>query len=140
MINYIAFDQATGEIIRTGTAQHENHVSGHGFLLLENINNITPLTHYVDIKTKEIIKKPLKPSNYFEWDQKEKKWILNLILAKQAAVLRRNELLSTSDWTQLPDVPLATKQAWASYRQALRDITDQLGFPLHIQWPLKPSN
>ena len=51
---------------------------------------------------------------------------------------KRNALLSASDWTQLPDVPLATKQAWADYRQALRDITLQPD-PFSIIWPTPPS-
>jgi len=42
---------------------------------------------------------------------------------------KRNKLLKDSDWTQLPDVPLATKEAWATYRQALRDLTDHVNFP-----------
>ncbi|WP_137734043.1 tail fiber assembly protein [Pseudaquabacterium pictum] len=54
---------------------------------------------------------------------------------------RRNQLLA-SDWTQLPNAPLAAEQraAWETYRQALRDITDQPGYPLSIDWPLKPGN
>ncbi len=50
----------------------------------------------------------------------------------------RNALLSASDWTQLPDVPLAMTQAWADYRQALRDITLQPD-PFNIIWPTPPS-
>jgi hypothetical protein len=51
----------------------------------------------------------------------------------------RSQLLKSSDWTQLPDVPLATKEAWATYRQALRDITDQQGYPLLVTWPVAPD-
>lgn len=51
---------------------------------------------------------------------------------------RRNELLAQSDWTQLADSP-ADKAAWAQYRQALRDLTDQTGFPDNITWPDTPS-
>jgi hypothetical protein len=51
----------------------------------------------------------------------------------------RNLLLQSSDWTQLPDVPLETKQAWAIYRQALRDITTQQGYPFEVIWPIKPE-
>ena len=29
---------------------------------------------------------------------------------------------------------------WAVYRKALRDLTDQAGFPFNIVWPVKPSN
>lgn len=51
----------------------------------------------------------------------------------------RNRLLMASDWTQLPDVPLATKAAWATYRQALRDITVQPGYPMAVIWPEVPA-
>lgn len=57
----------------------------------------------------------------------------------QKATMQRNQLLAASDWTQLPDVPLETKEAWATYRQALRDITDQPGYPLDIAWPTPPA-
>lgn len=50
---------------------------------------------------------------------------------------RRNELLSECDWTQLPDVPV-DKTAWATYRQALRDITKQSSFPMFVTWPVAP--
>jgi hypothetical protein len=64
-----------------------------------------------------------------------------LVLAEEMKA-RRNGLLSASDWTQLPDVSLTTemKQAWAVYRQALRDITSQEKFPWRIVWPEKPDN
>lgn len=55
-----------------------------------------------------------------------------------AARLRRDDLLKQSDWTQLPDVPQATKDTWAAYRQALRDVPSQAGFPTDIQWPVQP--
>lgn len=51
---------------------------------------------------------------------------------------RRDTLLVQSDWTQLPDVPLPTKAAWADYRQALRDITQQAD-PHNIIWPTPPQ-
>ena len=49
----------------------------------------------------------------------------------------RNNLLSQSDWTQVADAPVDAT-AWATYRQALRDITDQAGFPNDINWPTQP--
>lgn len=50
----------------------------------------------------------------------------------------RNRLLQSTDWTQLPDVPTATKEAWATYRQQLRDITNQSD-PFNIVWPTPPG-
>lgn len=57
----------------------------------------------------------------------------------QASVRQlRDALLTACDWTQLPDVPLETKAAWAIYRQLLRDIPNQSGFPLTVNWPNAP--
>jgi hypothetical protein len=50
----------------------------------------------------------------------------------------RNALLASCDWTQLADAPVNT-QAWSNYRQALRDISTQAGFPWDIQWPEAPA-
>lgn len=50
----------------------------------------------------------------------------------------RNLRLQASDWTQLADAPV-DKDAWAVYRQALRDIPDQEGFPWNVQWPEQPE-
>ena len=57
---------------------------------------------------------------------------------KEAEVRQqRNELLSACDWTQLPDAPV-DKAVWATYRQDLRDVTAQEGFPWEITWPEAP--
>jgi hypothetical protein len=52
----------------------------------------------------------------------------------------RNQKLNACDWTQLPDSPLdaATKTAYETYRQALRDVTSQAGFPTDVTWPVEP--
>ena len=59
--------------------------------------------------------------------------------AEQAKAVRqqRTEKLKDSDWTQIAD-STADKDAWAAYRQALRDITSQAGFPWTIDWPEQP--
>ena len=59
--------------------------------------------------------------------------------AEQANSVRQNrtQLLKDSDWTQVADAPV-DKAAWATYRQALRDITAQTGFPWTIDWPVQP--
>jgi hypothetical protein len=59
--------------------------------------------------------------------------------ATQAASVRqeRSDKLADCDWTQVDDSPV-DKAVWATYRQALRDITDQAGFPWTITWPDAP--
>ena len=59
--------------------------------------------------------------------------------AEQAAAIRsqRNSKLAACDWTQLAD-STADKPAWATYRQALRDVTGQAGFPWNVTRPVEP--
>jgi len=54
---------------------------------------------------------------------------------------KRKQELFNSDWTQIPNSPLTADQqtAWATYRQALRDITKQSGYPFNIIWPSAPN-
>ena len=61
--------------------------------------------------------------------------------AAWVARARRDDLLSNSDWTQIADVvlPLAAKTAWATYREILRAIPAQTGFPVGIVWPAMPD-
>lgn len=49
----------------------------------------------------------------------------------------RDKRLSDCDWTQVADVPV-DQTAWATYRQALRDVPAQAGFPWNITWPETP--
>lgn len=53
---------------------------------------------------------------------------------------QRDRLLAETDWTQVLDAPIdgATQQAYREYRQALRDVPEQEGFPYDIQWPEEP--
>ena len=59
--------------------------------------------------------------------------------AQQASAVRdeRNRRLAACDWTQLADAPV-DDLAWATYRQALRDIPAQAGFPWTVVWPPEP--
>ena len=52
---------------------------------------------------------------------------------------QRDYLLRQSDWTQLGDVPEATREKYREYRQALRDVPKQAGFPAKIDWPDLPD-
>lgn len=50
---------------------------------------------------------------------------------------KRNALLFQSDWYLHEDSNI-NKSAALIYRQALRDITAQIGFPENVEWPTKP--
>jgi hypothetical protein len=53
----------------------------------------------------------------------------------------RNDMLSSSDWTQLSDTNLSDdqKDEWKSYRQSLRDITDTYKNITEVVWPISPN-
>ncbi len=59
--------------------------------------------------------------------------------ARAAAKVRekRDELLAATDWRANSDVTLADN--WKTYRQALRDIPSQAGFPNSVTYPTEPS-
>lgn len=50
----------------------------------------------------------------------------------------RDAKLTKSDWTQVADAPV-DKTAWATYRQSLRDVPSQSGFPNEVTWPTEPE-
>ena len=61
--------------------------------------------------------------------------------AQQAKNVReqRNRKIAETDWTQGKDIPDNISSKWAVYRQALRDVPAQAGFPWDVQWPTQPE-
>ena len=72
------------------------------------------------------------------------KWLISYTVAnkpqdeaEEAVRNQRNRLLADTDWMALSDNTMTPE--WATYRQALRDITEQTGFPYSVNWPTKPE-
>jgi hypothetical protein len=70
-----------------------------------------------------------------------KQWVQDENLAISYVLPKRQKLLYASDWTQIPNNPLTTEQQlkWSTYRQELRDITSQSGYPFNVIWPTPPQ-
>jgi hypothetical protein len=64
-------------------------------------------------------------------------WEFDSALALGMVRIERNQLIASTDWTQLPDAKESVKQAFAPYRQALRDITD--GPIEDVVFPIPPT-
>ena len=67
------------------------------------------------------------------------------LIAEQPAKEARGErdrLLTESDWVTIraTDTGDPVPTEWQTYRQALRDITEQTGFPEEIEWPQEPES
>lgn len=107
-------------------------------LFVETDSLCDPNTHY--FLNGAVVKKPEKPSNSSFWDAATLSWIENSQLKEVEVKGSRNTLLNASDWTQIPNNALTAEQqaAWATYRQELRDITQQSGYPFNVVWPVAP--
>ena len=72
-------------------------------------------------------------------DAEEAAWVSGANDRKAAEVrAERSAKLAATDWTQGADTPQATKDKYAPYRQALRDVPTQSGFPNTVVWPVQP--
>ena len=52
---------------------------------------------------------------------------------------QRDQFLKNSDWTQGKDISDAVSTPWAAYREELRNLPDQPGFPKTVTWPTPPG-
>ena len=61
--------------------------------------------------------------------------------ASQAKSMRnqRDRLIAETDWTQGKDIADSVSAKYTTYRQALRNVPTQSGFPWTVQWPTKPE-
>lgn len=91
-----------------------------------------------------------KPDNPFvRWDKDIEQWkdfrSQEQILEMAGDVIKRKrlQLLVDSDWTDTLSAKArlgeSTYSEWQTYRQALRDITKQSGYPLDVTWPVPPQ-
>ena len=91
-----------------------------------------------NVSTGEIVQIPYTTEEQAEYDAKKAAWDAGSDTRKAAEVrAERSAKLAATDWTQITDAT-ADKTAWATYRQALRDISAQSGFPNNVTWPDAP--
>ena len=148
--NFITYDLLTGEILFTGSCLESDFElqKQNGQEIIEGIGNY--FSNYVlnetllEYTSEQKIIKSNRPKYHCQWSNETFEWIdlrtdeEKKIEAESIVKLTRNQLLMDSDWTQLPDVPLTNKDQWAIYRQQLRDITEQSGYPFNVVWPDLP--
>lgn len=139
-MNGYVYKKATGDIIgtRIGVSSTEFDASSE-FGFFEVDDPVWTTTLY--IKDGVLTQRSEQPSKEHQWNGNA--WVLNTAQAAQIARLRRNALLTASDWSDLASAPQRlggqVYQQWQQYRQALRDITNQPGFPATITWPTPPA-
>jgi len=76
--------------------------------------------------------------NQADWEQMQADEMERRPNSATSLRAERDKRLAACDWTQVADAPVV-QVAWAAYRQALRDVPAQAGFPLTVEWPSKPE-
>ena len=90
------------------------------------------------------VKVNLTPAEEAERDSQEQAWLAKnppFDIAMRSLRRERNNKLAETDWTVLPDSPIADKTAWQTYRTKLRDITENLTTVEDVEtvvFPTKP--
>lgn len=138
-MNWAALD-IHGIVVMHGTSPHidENTTFPPADrIIIGSPDGLIPDRHFIDGNHFKLI--PEKPGDAYLLDRQTKQWIVDVALAESQARAQRDRLLAETDWTQSRDVPESTVTKWQPYRQALRDIPQQPGFPQNIIWPIKPT-
>ena len=140
MIHYLEYD-SDGRLYGFGTCQAEvlaTRQENSEFTVIEFPHPVTSLetSYWFDGAVRDM---PTRPGPSWNWDYPNRCWALDNAHAWRAVRADRARRLSACDWTTLVDVPLSAEQrdAWAIYRQNLRDITNQTD-PEAVVWPMAP--
>lgn len=138
-MNYTIYNQTTGQISRiVQTTEIELQLQADESYIEGSYNDIT---YYIE--NNEPIEISEKPSPYAVFDYATKEWVLNTTLATNDILSKRRKLLLDSDWTDTLSAKTRLGDdlynQWQVYRQALRDITTQPGYPLNVEWPVAPQ-
>ena len=133
---YTIYLSQNGQILRTVQTDNIQSQLQVGESYLEG--SIDSSNYYIENNLPVEI--PPKPSQYSVFDFDTKQWVQSTNLAIADVLPKRQRLLYQSDWTQIPNNPLTAEQqaAWATYRQELRDIPEQSGYPFNVVFPVAP--
>ena len=140
MINY-AFYLASGEYIQTGVTMEplaEGDIPDGCGVYYGVVNTAE---QYHDITSDQPVYKPASPGASYKFDFTTYTWVQDLTQLRNEVLGRRQQLLTDSDWTDTASAQTrlgAMYEVWQTYRQALRDITSQAGYPTAVEWPTQP--
>jgi hypothetical protein len=137
-MRYFLYEEATGRICEERNYFPENLPEGINFLQTD-IPIYSAENYYVS--NGSFVEIPTKPNGASYFDCGTKQWVFDQAAQENIVAAKRSKLLYESDWTQIPNNPLTVEQqqAWASYRQELRDIPAQSGYPFNVIWPTLPA-
>jgi len=138
MKKYLIFNAKNFEIVGSEERPDNEPYEPVGDLDCIEIDENSCISEYY-FKNSQLTKRPKKPSEEYIWNCSE--WVINELLIAAKTKSARNALLQESDWTDTvtAQTRLTNWQQWQDYRQALRDIPQQAGYPLDVIWPEQPK-
>lgn len=134
---YTIYTIQTGQIVGVVQSNNIEVQLSEGQAYLEGSYNDTQFY----IENSLPVQIPAQPNDFCVFDYTTKSWVQDSSLAISYNLQKRLDLLYLSDWTQIPNNPLTAEQqaAWATYRQELRDIPQQSGYPFNVVFPVAPT-
>ena len=140
-MNYSIYSKTTGQIVRCLLCTEDDLLLNYDTSIESYLSQeIDGHKFYVDVSNQQIIEISPKPNTWSNFDFVTKQWVADSNEASKQIIKKRDELLYKTDWTQIPNNPLTAEQqgAYATYRQQLRDIPQQSGYPLNVVFPVAP--
>lgn len=115
------------------------HILEDEIINMIEVESVESFTPHIHIGTLEVVPDGV----WLGFVRYDGVWKLKKETATAQAIAKRKSLLDSSDYIMVPEVynnlTEEQKTEWVTYRQALRDITEQEGYPWDIQWPTKPQ-
>jgi len=150
MKHYIIYNTISGEIIQLCSVVDLADIS---HLLVEGISQLELAEPIIDtskyyVQAGQLVIMPDQPSPYYKFDYQTKTWqdvrteAQKFQQASREILNQRKQLLDSTDWIVIKAMDTGTPipTAWQTYRQELRDVTNQTGYPYQVTWPTKPTN
>jgi Phage tail assembly chaperone protein len=141
MIGYTVYKRDSGEIVLTGTIQDKQSIAPLITEGLDVIYELSVANNYVD--NGKLVTFPPKPSENHSFDYQIKDWVFDHELAARKVLYLRDQLLKEGPDRINPlwwgSMTQDQQNAWSVYRQDLLDVTNQPGYPVSVNWPIKPE-
>lgn len=139
-MNYSIFDKNTGRLKSSSTMPDDYEIpESDGIIVYGKFDG---KRHYLNLNTSLVEDAGDAPSA-FHYLSGMSGWVLDRNAAESVVRAHRDTLLSNCDWVEFPSAKTRVSEEdlikWFTYRQALRDVTLQKGFPLTIEWPISPK-
>lgn len=138
-MNYSNFDKNTGRLVSSLIVPDDYEIPESEYLVV--IGSFSGSRHYLDLVDMSVKDAGEAPSE-FHYLTGMNGWVLDTNALEIRIRAHRDTMLLGCDWIEFPSAKVRMSeqqiQEWLDYRQVLRDVPSQEGFPVTVAWPVKP--